>query len=80
LFGNHLGDAGARSLAHGRNLERLTRLDLGLNRIGPDGARALADSPFLPHLRQLYLGGNRVTDDPIAIDALRTRFGQRVTV
>ena len=38
LFGNHLGDAGARALAKGRNLERLNRaLDLGLNRIGPTG-------------------------------------------
>ncbi len=80
LFGNHLGDAGARALANGQNLEQLARLDLGLNRIGPDGARALANTPFLPHLRQLYLGGNRVTDDPIAISALRTRFGERVTV
>lgn len=80
LFGNHLGDAGARLLALGRNLERLNRLDLGLNRIGPSGGRALADSPYLIHLRQLYLGGNRVSDDPIAIDALKTRFGEKVTV
>ncbi len=80
LFGNHLGDAGARALAHGRNLGCLSALDLGLNRIGPTGGRALADSPYLLHLRQLYLGGNRVSDDPIAIDALRTRFGGRVTV
>jgi uncharacterized protein (TIGR02996 family) len=80
LFGNHLGDAGARALALGRNLERLARLDLGLNRIGPTGARALASSPFLFGLRQLYLRGNRVSDDPIAIDALRTRFGGRLTV
>ncbi|MCE9531217.1 MAG: TIGR02996 domain-containing protein [Planctomycetes bacterium] len=80
LFGNHLGDAGARSLSLGRNLERLTHLDLGLNRIGPDGGRALANSPFLLGLRQLYLGGNRVSDDPHALSALRTRFGERVTV
>jgi len=80
LFGNHLGDAGARALALGRNLGQLTRLDLGLNRIGPTGARALADSPYLFGLRQLYLGGNRVGDDPIAVDALRTRFGGRLTV
>ena len=80
LFGNHLGDRGARALAHGRNLGCLASLDLGLNRIGPTGGRALADSPYLLRLQQLYLGGNRVSDDPIAIDALRTRFGGCVTI
>lgn len=80
LFGNHLGDAGARALAHGRNLESLSKLDLGLNRIGPTGGRALADSPFLTHLNSLYLGGNRVGEDPIALCALKTRFGEKVTV
>jgi uncharacterized protein (TIGR02996 family) len=79
LYGNHLGDEGARVLALGKNLERLAKLDLGLNRIGPLGAQALASSPFLAKIGDLYLGGNRIGPSS-ALDVLRERFGDRVTV
>lgn len=80
LYCNHFGDDGTRALALNPALERLKRLDLGLNRIGSDGARALVESPYLFKLRRIDLMANPFSKDARAIQAIRSRFGERAMV
>ncbi len=58
LWGNSIGDAGARAIAD--RLPHLTTLDLRDNEIGDAGTRAIADR--LSHLTKLYLMHNPIGD------------------
>ncbi len=63
LIGNHLGDAGAQSLAGARHWRRLRELDLSCNRIGDAGLEALAAWPVLAGVRKLDLGSHHLIGD-----------------
>jgi uncharacterized protein (TIGR02996 family) len=73
-----IGNRGARALAASRHLLGLKRLNLDLNRIGVTGARALASSPYLSQLTWLGMRLNPLED--AGVEALRLRFGDRVSV
>jgi uncharacterized protein (TIGR02996 family) len=78
LCENNLGDRGAVALANAPRLAKLTTLLLSSNRIGEQGGLALAASPHLASLQRLHLEGEDVGAS--ARDALRVRFGLRVTL
>ena len=80
LYNNHLDDDGARVLSLCPAVDRLTRLDLGLNRIHRSGAESLAQSPFLLRVRHLSLLGNPCAYDRATVIGLRSRFSDRVTL
>jgi uncharacterized protein (TIGR02996 family) len=75
---NWIGNAGAMALATAPALASLRTLLLNTNGISDAGARALTASPYLKDLEALDLLGNQIT--PPAAEALRERFGRRVSV
>jgi uncharacterized protein (TIGR02996 family) len=58
----HLGDLGARAIAHSP-WSALTHLELSHNAIGDEGARALAAAPGLAGLTHLNLADNQISDE-----------------
>jgi uncharacterized protein (TIGR02996 family) len=60
LWGNPLGDEGARALAGANPFPRLRALDLRGNQIGNAGAASLAGWPGLAGLRELNLADNHL--------------------
>jgi hypothetical protein len=62
------------------HIDRLTQLDLGLNRIHSSGARSLAQSPFLVRVRRLILQANPCEYDPATVSGLRLHFSDRVVL
>jgi uncharacterized protein (TIGR02996 family) len=77
LPGSQAGGAAARALAASDRLPRLRRLHLPGASLSESDARALADSPHLRGLDVLDLCYGRI--GPASRQALRERFGQRVT-
>ena len=80
LGDNEVTDAGVAELAASPRLPALEELYLdGNDGIGPAGAWALARSPNLARLRFLDLGGTGVPEEDPAANALRQRFGKKVS-
>jgi hypothetical protein len=76
-----VGDAGVEALAASPHLPRLKELYLDFNeRIGLVGAWSLAQSPYLSELQILALEGTGVPPGDPVVNALRQRFGDRVSV
>jgi uncharacterized protein (TIGR02996 family) len=61
LMQNEITSRGAKELAQGVGLEKLTNLNLFANQVDDSGARALVGSPHLGRLRDLDLRGNRIS-------------------
>jgi len=60
LWGNNIGNAGARALARSPHIARLTHLNLWSNSIGNAGARSLAASRHFANLTHLDLAQNNI--------------------
>ena len=82
LANNPFGDTGAIALAASNNLAGLLELDLADAKVGDAGAIALAESPHLEGLIRLNLRshGRARRLGNAGRTALRTRFGDRVTL
>jgi hypothetical protein len=76
---NQLTKRAAVALAGAEHLRTLERLDLSGNAITSDGALPLVNSPHLTNLRRLVLSANKRLGER-AVDALRERFGDGVTI
>jgi uncharacterized protein (TIGR02996 family) len=89
LDGNVLTDEGVRALAESPHLANLRLLGLAgrwrhsvppllVPSFGNAGALALAGSPYLAGLERLHIRNNPLGDE--AVEALRRRFGDRLTI
>jgi Leucine-rich repeat (LRR) protein len=63
LWGNNIGDEGARAIANSAHFSSLTSLNLRRNTIGPEGATAIANSAYLSALTLLDLSANNIRDE-----------------
>jgi uncharacterized protein (TIGR02996 family) len=73
-----LGDELTTRLLGHSFVSRLRSLDLGHNGITAEGALAIVSSAHLGAIETLNLRGNPLTADRLTVEALRTRFGERV--
>jgi len=81
LYMNRIGSTGAAALAGSRTLRKLAVLNLELNHVGDAGGRAFARTDHLPDLLHLNLFDQFSGDlSPPVVEALRTRWGDRVEV